>query len=226
MKIIKYNPTKIQSISNFFNDEIKKCEDIYIMFIYDDICDEVKNLEEFAKAYANLLSIHDLPFAFFPYYVHFNKVLNEYNKFPNPRAHIKKGGTLFDVVNQPGLGMLVLNVNKIKESGFTFSGNYECAFYLQELIMFCKENNLYHSTLYFYDVFKSWEYLKSNIVKGYLPNVKNFKQEKELFYKTYSQEDEGLNNFIEKIRNNYSNGNELQVKMDELLEEPKEEEAE
>lgn len=222
MKVIKYNPDLIPKISDFFNDEIEKCEDQFIMFIYDDVYEEVKNLNEFVDAYALLLIRNNLPFAFFPYYIHFNKVLTDHIKFPNPRAHIQKGDFCFDIVNQPSLGMLVIDVNKIKDAGFKFSGKFDNAFYVQELVMFCKEHDLYHSTLYFYDVYESWTYLKSNIIKGHLPNVSKFKEEKEIFYKNYKQEDEGLHNFIAKLKDDIAN--ELQVQMDELDDEPEKEE--
>lgn len=214
MKVVKYNPLEIKKVSSFFNIEIEKCEEKYIMFIFNDIYDEVKNIEEFVQAYEKLLFKNNLPFAFYPYYVHFNKVLCDYIKFPNPKVHIENADNKFDIVNQPAMGMLILDLEKLKEHNFKFSNEYDEAFYIQEVVMFCFEKKLYFSTLYFYDVYKSWTYLKSNITKGYLPNVKAFKEEKAKFYKNYKQEDEGLTNFIQNIKSNMNN--EIHLEMPEL----------
>ena len=222
MKIISFDPNKITKISNFFNEEIEKCDEKFIMFIFDDLFFEVKDIDEFSNAYESLLTKNNLPFAFYPYYVHFNKVLCNYIKYPNPKVHVENTENRFDIVNNPAMGMLVLNLEKLKEKNFKFSGNYNQAFYVQEVVMFCNEHDLYFSTLYFYDVYKSWTYLKSNIVKGFLPNVKTFKEEKEKFYQKYKQEDEGLMNFLEKIKS--GKNNEVQMEMpvlEELTEEEK-----
>lgn len=216
MKLIKYDPNEVKNISEFFNNEIKKCDEKYIMFLFNDIYNEVINIDDFMNAYENLMEKNNLPFAFFPYYVHFNKVLNDFIKFPNPRAHITFEDNKFDIVNQPGMGMLSLNLEKIKD--FKFSGKFNEAFYVQEVVMYCVEKDLYFSKLYFYDVFESWKFLKTNITKGYLPNVKLFKEEKKAFYQNYNQEDEGINNFLLKIKNIKLNNNEIKMDMPELEE--------
>lgn len=222
MKIIKYNPSEIKKVSAFFNSEIEKCEEKYIMFIFNDVYDEIKNVEEFVLAYENLLFKNNLPFAFYPYYIHFNKVLCDSIKFPNPKVHVENEENKFDIVNQPAMGMLVLDLEKLKEKNFKFSNEYDEAFYIQEVVMFCFENNLYFSTLYFYDVYKSWTYLKKNIIKGYLPNVKAFKEEKERFYKKYKQNDEGITNFLQKIKLDANNEVHMDMPvLEELTEEEK-----
>ena len=47
MKIISFDPNKITKISNFFNEEIEKCDEKFIMFIFDDLFFEVKDIDEF-----------------------------------------------------------------------------------------------------------------------------------------------------------------------------------
>ena len=102
MKIIKYDPSNISNIPKFFNDEISKNNDQkFIMFIFENIINEVKNIDDLEKSYMCLLEEYDLPFAFFPYNVHFNKTYKEFKPIPHPKIRGVHDSKEFDIVSQP-----------------------------------------------------------------------------------------------------------------------------
>ena len=131
--IIKYDPEKIENTAKFFNEQIELYpNEKYIMFIFDDIYNSLKNADDFFQKYKELLERFDLPYAFYPYYIHFNKVLKRYISYPNPRMRVKiSGSPAFDVVNQTSYGMVILNMEKIKLINFKFNELYEKCFYIQ-----------------------------------------------------------------------------------------------
>lgn len=199
--IIKYDPNKIENIPLFFNEQIDKHQDEkFIMFIFNDIFEKINNKDDFFSKYKNLLEKFNLPYAFYPYYIHFNKVLKRYISFPNPRMRIKinnKNG--FDVVNQTAYGMVILNMEKLKTINFKFNESYEKCFYIQQLIEECYKNNLYFSSSWYIDVFESYNLVNDSFKEGYKIDIKNFTEEKTKFFSSYKQEKEDLNKFLEKL---------------------------
>lgn len=203
MKIISYDPKNIENISKFFNETIDNYRhesdyNGFIMFIFEDILNHAINKENLINSYKNLLINFDLPFAFYPYNLHFNKVLPSSNSIPTPKIHGKYKDLDFDVVNQPCFGMLVLNLNKL--CNFKFNEEYEVSFYIQDLIFYCKTNNLYLSNSFFIDVHDSFKLFNSNFKTGFLPNVEKFKKEKEMFFSKNKNEPENINNFVKFLK--------------------------
>lgn len=199
--IIKYDPVKVGNIAKFFNEQIENYKDEkYIMFIFDDIFKALKDQNEFFAAYKNLLERFDLPYAFYPYYIHFNKVLKRYISYPNPRMRIKIADKpSFDVINQTAYGMLILNMEKLKSINFKFNELYEQCFYVQQLIEECFKNNLYFSSSWYIDVYESYKMVNDSFKDGYKIDVKQFTEEKTKFFTTYKQNTEDLNEYIKKL---------------------------
>ena len=141
------------------------------------------------KAYENLLKTADLPYAFFPYYVHFNKILPGLSGKPSPRMSAVRAadGFRFDVVQEPSYGMLIIDVEKINSIGFRFNPSYKMAFYVQDLIKKCFDAKIYFS-------------------KSYMFSPKEFGEEKKLFFETEMKNDnsqETINGFVQELRNRY-----------------------
>lgn len=204
MKIIKYDPSNISNIPKFFNDEISKNNDQkFIMFIFENIINEVKNIDDLEKSYMGLLEEYDLPFAFFPYNVHFNKTYKEFKPIPHPKIRGVHDSKEFDIVSEPSFGMLILNLEKLKD--FKFNEDYKISFYIQDLIHYCKDNNLYISDGFFFDVKESWKLFNSTFDKGWLPDVASFKKEKELFFSTHQQSEKSILDFINRLKERFNN---------------------
>lgn len=203
MKIIKYDPSNISNIPKFFNDEISKNNDQkFIMFIFENIINEVKNIDDLEKSYMCLLEEYDLPFAFFPYNVHFNKTYKEFKPIPHPKIRGVHDLKEFDIVSEPSFGMLILNLEKLKD--FKFNEDYKISFYIQDLIHYCKDNNLYISDGFFFDVKESWKLFNSTFDKGWLPDVASFKKEKELFFSTHQQSEKSILDFINRLKERFN----------------------
>ena len=199
--IIKYDPEKVENVAKFFNEEIEKYpNEKYIMFIFNDIFNDLINSDEFFQKYKNLLERFDLPYAFYPYYIHFNKVLKKYISYPNPRMRVNiNGKAAFDVINQTAYGMVILDMEKIKSINFKFNELYEKCFYIQQLIEECYKNNLYFSSCWYIDVFESYKMLKSTLKEGYKIDMKKFAEEKAKFFTSYTVGKENLKDFIDKL---------------------------
>ena len=132
----------------------------FIMFIFDEILAEAKDKNLLCESYEKLLKDFNLPYAFFPYFLHFNKVLPNLISFPNPKLKINTKNGSFNVVIQPCFGMLVLNLNLIKD--FKFDEQFGTSFYVQDLIHYCKEKDLYFSKSFFMDVCDSYKLFNSS----------------------------------------------------------------
>ena len=209
MKVVHYNPREIQNVPAFLNkflDEFKN--EKYVMFVYEDVIDKVKDKEAFVKAYENLLKTADLPYAFFPYYVHFNKILPGLSGKPSPRMSAVRAadGFRFDVVQEPSYGMLIIDVEKINSIGFRFNPSYKMAFYVQDLIKKCFDAKIYFSKSFFMDVHNSWDLFNDEFKDGYMFSPKEFGEEKKLFFETEMKNDnsqETINGFVQELRNRY-----------------------
>lgn len=199
--IIKYDPNKVENIAKFFNEQIENYpNEKFIMFIFNDIFEKLKDQNVFFSKYKNLLERFNLPYAFYPYYIHFNKVLKKYISYPNPRMRINVSNTQgFDVVNQTAYGMVILDTEKIKSINFKFNELYEKCFYIQQLIEECYKNNLYFSSCWYIDVYESYKMVNDSFKDGYKIDVNKFSEEKAKFFTTYSQSKEDLNEYIKKL---------------------------
>lgn len=222
MKVVSYNPKNIENVSKFFNESILEYKneetfDGYIMFIFDDILNHANNQDELKNSYKNLLDNFNLPYAFYPYYLHFNKVLSKTNSIPNPKIYGKHDSKEFDVVNQPCFGLLILNLNKLND--FKFNEDYKVSFYIQDLIFYCKENKLYVSDAFFVDVHNSYKLFNDNFKNGFLPNVDQFKKEKELFFSKHEAVNENINNFINLLKEHLNPSTEILTQLSEHLKE-------
>lgn len=204
MKIITYNPKSILNTASFLNEQLGKLneDDRFVMFVYDTIIDKVKSKEKLVTEYENLMTKLDLPFMFFPYYLHFNKILPALVAKPSPRITVTmSNGTKFDVVQEPTFGLLILDVKKLKAIGFRFNEKYAKAFYLQDLILRCFEKKLYFSTNYFIDVKNSFELFDDTFEQGYNVDPGEFMKEKQLFYTDNKPIAEVINDFVTTMRN-------------------------
>lgn len=200
--IINYDPKTIENLSKFFNESIENNKnEKYIMFIFNDIYENVINIDEFYSKYVSLMKRFDLPFAFYPYYIHFNKALQRHISFPSPKMNIYiNNERACSVVGQVSYGMLIIDVEKLNSISFKFNEKYNLCFYLQQLIMECYKNNLYYSKSSFIDVFESYNYVTSTFKVGHLINNDAFSAEKELFYKENKIEDENIQEFIDRLK--------------------------
>ena len=75
---------------------------------------------------------------------------------------------------------------------------------LQDLIHYCKDNNLYSSDGFFFDVKESWKLFNSTFDKGWLPDVVSFKKEKELFFSTHQQSEKSILDFINRLKERFN----------------------
>lgn len=203
MKIIKYNPEMVSNISKFFNEEIEKNKnEKFIMFVFENIINEAIDINEVERLYEELLTEYDLPYAFYPYNLHFNKVYREFKSIPHPKINGVHNGKEFDIVSDLSFGMLILNLEKL--NGFRFNEKYEISFYIQDLIFYCKNNNLYISDGFFFDVRQSWKLFKSTFDNGWLPEVNSFKKEKELFFSEHTVSEKSITDFINHLRDKFN----------------------
>lgn len=185
-KIITYQQNI--NIPEFFNLELNKAykdnKQTKLTFIQTDLLSNLKNSKDFFAKYNSFMDEWDLPYAFFPYYVYFNKLLpNELGK-PNPKYIFNiKNKKKVDVITQPAYGFLMLNVKKMKSINFNFNIEYSEIYYLQDMVEKCYQNNLWISNCYFIDRHESWKDLKQLTIDGKLVNVKKYNEEKEKYNK-------------------------------------------
>ncbi len=206
MKIISYDPDTIKDYSKFLNDALESTKDEkYLMFVFNQIINAAKDKEEVAKKYEELLETMNLPFAFFPYYLHFNKILPALIAKPSPRIIGKtKNGFVFDVVQEPTFGLLAVNAQMLRDNGITFDDKFKTSFYIQDLIVKCFEKNLYFSASYFIDVHSSYELFNDDFRNGYKIDVKKFNDEKQEFFKIHNKNySELINGYVEKLKKTY-----------------------
>ena len=205
MKLVSYDPNEVKNISTFFNEYLSTFKDEkYVMFIFNDILDKVKDKSILCGAYESLLRRLDLPYAFFPYYIHFNKVFPDSIAKPSPRMSIKlKDDFLFDVVGSPAYGMLVVDVEKLQSINFSFNEEYRISFYIQDLINACHKNNLYFSSMYFIDVHNSYELFDSEFKEGHGYDAKEFMEEKSRFFGQNQIAEEKINDYLMTLKNTY-----------------------
>jgi hypothetical protein len=213
MKIVSYDPRNIENVSIFFNEKINEYKNEseysgFIMFIFDEILAEAKDKNLLCESYEKLLKDFNLPYAFFPYFLHFNKALPNLISFPNPKLKINTKNGSFNVVIQPCFGMLVLNLNLIKH--FKFDEQFGTSFYVQDLIHYCKEKDLYFSKSFFMDVCDSYKLFISSFKEGFVPKVELFKKEKELFFTNRKNESENINTYVDILKNKFSSVNILE----------------
>lgn len=204
MKTIKFNPSEIDNIPKFFNAVLdENTEEGYIMFVFEDIYDAMRDC--FEKTYLDFVVKTDLPFAFYPYYEHFNKAMPRLGGVPNPRARFHFANSFdIDVVGMLGYGMLLVNTEKLKSIGFRFDERFAKAFYMQDLVDACFEHGLIQSQIFFLDVPKSFEMLKKDIKKGiHSISSEVFNKEKELFGSCHKIEPDDINSFLKKIQEKY-----------------------
>jgi len=200
------NPNSLENIPKYLNQIILNNKDEkYIMFIFNDLYEHIINKEEFYEKYCNLLKTYDLPFAFYPYYIHFNKVLQGFASIPYTKMRCTvNNNESFDVVNQTAYGMLIIDNEKIKRINFKFNEIFKKAFYIQELIEVCFQKDLIVSNSWYMDVCKSSEMVNDSMKNGFIIDVKNFTEEKTKFFNLFKQnQPESGNDFIKKIQEKY-----------------------
>lgn len=200
--IIKYDPKKIINMSKFLNDNIELHKnEKYIMFIFNDIYENIINLNEFYTKYVKLMKRFDLPYAFYPYYLHFNKMLWRSLSIASPKMKIKiDKKPACNVINQAAYGMLIVDIEKIKSINFKFNESLKLCFYIQDLAEACFKHNLYFSSSSFLDVYNSQEMVKSSFKDGYFIDAKEFAEEKSKFYAKNTVVKEDVNEFIKKLK--------------------------
>ena len=205
MKIVSYNPNEVPNIPAMMNQQIADSEDNFIMFVFDNVVDQMIDKQACCNAYKNFMLRFNLPFMIFPYYMHFNKILPDSIAKPNPRATIKlkKTGEVFDVVGMVAYGMLIVNKSRLADIGFKFDERYAKAFYVQDLMNRCFEKKIWMSNQYYIDIHNSWTMFKSNIREGYAVPSKVFLAEREEFAKNNKDGAQAINDFIQLLKVNF-----------------------
>lgn len=206
MKIVKYDPKTVDNVPAFFNSYIDEMKgEKYVMFVFKDIYESAKDGEALVKKYEELLSTLDIPYSFFSYYAHFNKVMPGYSSMPCPRMRLKsKDGFDFEVVQDPAYGLLVLDLEKLRSINFRFNEKYKLAFYIQDLIKACFDNKIYFSKAFFIDVFHSEEMFNSTFDNVFLFDVKTFLEEKKTYYADNGNTvSEKINDYVKTLKEKY-----------------------
>lgn len=207
-KIVLYTPTALnESVPAFFNKELeiayKKDKLQFITFCQQDIADNCIDYNKFINDYKEFMIKYDLPYVFFPYYIHFNKVLPEYIGLPNPKLEILlKKQDKIDVISCVSYGFLMLNVKKLKNINFKFNEDLPILYYMQDLIQKCYDNKLWISNCVFIDRHESWKDLKEITVSGYQLNSEKFKEEAAV-YNSLKFEYTDINKFVELFKEKY-----------------------
>lgn len=225
MKIISYDPKEIKNVPAFFNkylDEFK--DEDYLMFVFNDINEKIIDRNDFSIKYVTLMKIFELPYVFFPYYIHFNKILYDSICMPCPRAHVTFSKGIFDIIANPAYGMLIVDIQKLKSINFKFNEEYKLSFYIQDLIHACYENKLWISETYFLDLCNSYSLLTENIKKGYSIPPNDFNAEKKKFFDNVKIQNEDVNAFIKELKKKFGSP-EVESPIEENTEEKKEEET-
>ncbi len=206
MKLISYDPQEIKNVPAFMNKCIDEYSDErFFMFIFDSVIKYVIDKEELVHKYEELLTKLDLPYAFFPYYAHFNKILPNNLGKPSPRISAKlKDGFAFDIVQEPTFGMLVLDMEKLKKINFRFNEEYKMSFYIQDLIKKCLDNNLYFSEAYFIDVHESHKLFNFNFNNVFIYDRNKFVEEKQKYYnENKDHTSEQINDYVNNLKEKY-----------------------
>lgn len=223
--IIKYDPKTVKNTAKFLNDSLESYKnEKYIMFIFNDIYDDIIDINQFYYKYVNLLKRFNLPFAFYPYYIHFNKVLWRSLSFGAPKMKISiNKDRACDVINQAAYGMLIIDTEKLKSINFKFDESFKLCFYIQDLAEECFKNKLTLSASSFLDVDDSFSMLKSPLKEGHFIDAKLFAEEKTKFYAKNTPQKEDVNEFIkalkdkcQKIKENELNSVQLIYQDDEI----------
>ena len=207
MKVISYDPKEITNISSFMNRYIDEYRDEkFLMFVFDDVIGKAKDKAELVRRYEELMLKLDLPYAFFPYYAHFNKIFPGLISKPSPRIVVRmKDGFTFDVVQDPCFGLLVVDVEKLNRIGFRFNEEYKLSFYIQDLISRCFSEKLYMSATYFIDAHSSYELFSDDFRDGYVFDVKAFLEEKRKFFEANGGTAvEQINDFVAGLKERYA----------------------
>lgn len=205
MKLVSYNPNEVKNIPEFFNEYLTTFKDEkYVMFIFNDVLEKVKDKQVLCGAYETLLKRLDLPYAFFPYYLHYNKIFPDSIAKPSPRISLTlNDGFKFDVVGSPAYGMLLVDVEKLNSINFSFNEEYRISFYIQDLINACHNANLYFSSMYFIDVHNSYELFNSDFREGHMYDQKEFIEEKSRFFGQNQVAEEKINDYVTNLKNIY-----------------------
>jgi len=207
MKVISYNPAKIENISCFMNEYLKEFKnEKYLMFVFDEVANAIIDKNDLVHKYEELLEKLDLPYAFFSYYAHFNKILPNLIAKPAPRITVKmKDGYMFDVVQEPSFGLLVLNVEKLNKINFLFDETFKTAFYVQDLVTKCYDNKAYFSETYFIDVHNSFELFNTDFRKSFMFDAKVFTEEKKIFFELHKNiVNEPINDYVNAMKARYT----------------------
>lgn len=226
--IIKYSPTEVKNTAKFLNEMLEKySNEKYIMFIFNDIYENIIDVNEFYNKYILLMKKFNLPFSFYPYYIHFNKVLPRTLSMGVSKMKVKiNKEPECDVVSQTAYGMFLIDVEKLKSINFKFNEVFTSSFYVQEYIEVCYKNKFYYSTHSFLDVYDSFKMLKSSFKDGYFIDAKKFAEEKTKFYSIYKQDEnkESIQDFIktlkdecQKVKEKYSNSVKLVEPLEDVI---------
>lgn len=204
MKIVSYDPNDIKNVPAFFNKHIydETDKDMFVMFVYKDLLEAMVDKNAVVNAYQNFMLKFNLPYAFYPYYLHFNKIVTDSNSKECPRAYVNIKGTniVFDIVSMQAYGMLVLNRKILMNMGFKFNEEYKQAFYIQDLIVACEAKKTWISSIYFIDVHESWKLFSKKMNDGYKIPAEVFLEEKKKFNSANTQSTQSINDFIKQLK--------------------------
>jgi hypothetical protein len=189
-KIIIYNKATTENVPAYFNSILEKIYNddsiSYVTFIQSDLHEQCKDPNQFINSYKEFITEWNLPFAFYPYYIYFNKTLPNICPNPNPKLKlvVKETGKQLNLVVSPAYGFLILDVKSLKSINFKFNEQLKELYYLQDLAQKCFDNKLTITNCCFFDRLNSWEDLKVMTTEGCYINSEDYKKEKELYEQT------------------------------------------
>jgi hypothetical protein len=210
-KIVVFNPKELpdgKTIPEYMNETLIQCynnEKIsFLTFVYSDLYDNLKDCNGFIQKYKEFMVKYNLPYAFFPYYTFFNKLMPTSLALPNPRVRftIEKTNDEINLVCSVAPGFLMLDVKKLKSIEFKFNTEFPVIYYFQDMAQKCFENNLWYSNCCFIDRLNSWEDLKVQTNAGITISNDKFEAEKANYDKlgyTYHDIQQVINILKEKL---------------------------
>lgn len=215
-KIITYQKTETFNTPKFFNEQLEKIDGTIktVTFIQTDLIKNIKNLNEFINNYLNLMQQLNLPFTFFPYYGTFNRVMTDTLNFINPKLLINANDKKYHINVQPIFGLLIIDVQKIKNNNIKFDETLPEIFYLQDFVEQCFQKKLWISNCAFVDIINSNEYLINEKEKTYNINVEQFKKQQETYNKKQPKY-APLQQFVDKFKQYLIDKNIITAKVDE-----------
>lgn len=194
-KIVFIINTQIKNFIQTYNNQLKNAykdikddvnENTYLIFLNEDLEKKLKDKNKFIDDYISFAEEQNLPYAFFPYYGSFNKVMTQISPgIPHPifELEIESKQKKVNLIHQISPGCLVLNVNKLKSINFKFDQNYSTIFYLQDFVEKCYRAKLWCSNCWYLDRLESWKDVEGlDLVQMNAINPKNFQDEQKKYF--------------------------------------------